>query len=80
MTLTQEDKLRIRKFVDDKVMELIMKGDRLTEYYWIEMKLRKRDKMDKRGCKCQFKELRRNVQSLINQYHSVIYTDGDSEI
>jgi hypothetical protein len=79
-TLTQQQKIKIREFIDEKWGEYIMRGAKLDRYHDIEMWLRGWDAPKKRTCKCEYRSLRKTVSSLINQYHSVIYTDGDSEI
>ena len=78
--LTEQDKVLIREFIDEKWSEYIMKGKKLDRYYFIEQKLRGWDKPKKRGCKCEYKSLKQQVSSLINQYRSIIDTPGDSEI
>ena len=79
-TLTEQDKVLIREFIDEKWSEYIMRGEKLDRYLFIEQKLRGWDKPKKRGCKCEYKSLKQIVGSLINQYREIIYTNGDSEI
>ena len=78
--LTEQDKVLIREFIDEKWSEYIMRGEKLDRYLFIEQKLRGWDRKKPRGCKCEYKSLKQIVGSLINQYRSIIDTPGDSEI
>jgi hypothetical protein len=46
--LTEQDKVLIRQFIDEKWSEYIMKGEKLDRYLFIEQKLRGWDKEEER--------------------------------
>lgn len=46
----------------------ILKGATLNAYYEAERILRGKDKIDRRGCSCQHKDLSKAVNSMIDQY------------
>ena len=72
MTMTVQDAIWLKEEFIGKHQGLILKGDTLRAYYEAERILKNKDKIDKRPCTCQFKDLARIVNSLVDQYQSEI--------
>lgn len=73
MKLTKEEATYIVEEFIGKYQGLILKGQTLAAYYETERILKGKDKIDKRNCVCQHKDLSRIVNSLVDQYKSYIY-------
>lgn len=50
----------------------MLKGSTLSAYYEAERILKNKDKIDRRGCTCQYRDLARLVNSMMDQYSSKI--------
>ena len=70
--MTTQDAIWLREEFIGKHQGKILKGATLNAYYEAERVLKGKDKIDRRPCTCQFKDLARIVNSLVEQYQSEI--------
>lgn len=81
--MTLQEAIWLKEVFIDKHQGLILKGETLKAYYEAERILKGKDKIDKRPCTCQFKDLARIVNSLVDQYQSEIerlYEESENAI
>ena len=70
--MTQEEAVWLKEHFEKKCFKATLKGHVLGCYYEAERILRNKDKIDKRGCACQYKDLARVVNSMFDQYSTQI--------
>jgi len=70
--MTQEEAVWLKEHFEKKCKGATIKGNVLGCYYEAERILRGKDKINRRGCACQYKDLARVVNSMFDQYSTQI--------
>ena len=70
--MTTQEAIWLKEEFITKHQGRMLKGATLNAYYEAERVLKGKDKIDRRPCTCQFKDLARLVNSLVEQYQSEI--------
>ena len=81
--MTQEEAVWLKEHFEKKCCKASIKGHVLGCYYEAERILRKKDKINKRGCTCQYKDMAKTVNSMFDQYSTQInklYEEAKSNI
>ena len=79
--MTTQDAIWLKEEFIAKHQGLILKGATLNAYYEAERILKGKDSVNKRPCTCQYKDLARIVNSLVDQYQYEIdklYEEGNT--
>lgn len=70
--MSTEEAIWLKEVFEKEHQGKILKGATLNAYYEAERILKNKDSINKRPCTCQFKDLARLVNSLMDQYSSQI--------
>ena len=81
--MTQEEAVWLKEHFEKKCYKATIKGHVLGCYYEAERILRGKDKINKRGCACQYRDMAKTVNSMFDQHQVTInklYEEAKSNI
>lgn len=70
--MTHEHAIWLKEHFEKKCYRATLKGSTVGCYYEAERILRGKDKINKRGCTCQHKDMGKLVNSMFDQYSAQI--------